>query len=314
MGGIIWHYLNAISISTRVNVYLEPHNCISINGSYFVSRFSTVYGSSFCSLLRGGLPDWDHSSVHWEVLEAYSICLLSACESSCAKCPWSFPEACRSSADKATEISQNFSLSVEEPLHLLEPINSTFYHTAHEFLKQAIFPSYFHGKCQNPTTGINPPGCPNPNCPVICGTPGSLVFHYSTLQTIVHAATKANYKQATNPSSLAFSETLSRVLRAGNLDQTSRPPLRFAHILRTHEKRYEHSTNRTLSSILQKFSGLLDARCDNPQKRSGSSLCDWRDEMIPYILSFPWWPLKLTTWHRISYDWHLFWLSCIYHE
>jgi len=287
---------------------------ISINGPYFVSRLSTIYGSSFCSLLRGGLPDWDHSSVHREVLEACSICLLSACESSCAKCPWLFPEACRSSADKATEISQNFSLSVEEPLHLLEPINSTFYHTAHEFLKQAIFPSYFHGKCQNPTTGINPSGCPNPSCPVICGTPGSLVFHYSTLQTIVHAATKANYKQVTDPGSLAFSETLSRIMHAGDLDRTSRPPLRFAHILRTHEKRYEHSANRTLFSILQRFSGLLDARCNNPQRKSGSSLCDWRDEMVPYILSFPWWPLDYLTSNILWSTFVLAPMLCICHE
>jgi len=113
------------------------------------------------------------------------------------------------------------------------------------------------------------------------------VFHYSALQTIVHAATKANYKQVTDPGSLAFSETLSRVLRAGDLDQTPGPPLRFAHILKTHEKRYEHSANRTLSSILQRFSSLLDARCNNTQRKSRSSLCDWRDEMIPYILSFP---------------------------
>lgn len=115
------------------------------------------------------------------------------------------------------------------------------------------------------------------------------MFHYSALETIVHAAIKANYKQVTDPGSKAFSETLARVLHAGDLDNgdnTSRSPPRFAHILRTYEKRHEYSVNRTLSSILRRFSGLLDARCNN-RREPGSDSCDWRDEMIPYILSFP---------------------------
>ncbi|KAJ7927456.1 hypothetical protein B0H13DRAFT_1970447, partial [Mycena leptocephala] len=29
--------------------------------------------------------------------------------------------------------------------------------------------------------GNEPPGCPNPYCPIVCGTPGSLVYFYLTL-------------------------------------------------------------------------------------------------------------------------------------
>ena len=55
-------------------------------------------------------------------------------------------------------------------------------------METAIFPSYFHGKCQ--VNGVNPPGCPNPDCPVVCGTPGSLVHFFPTLRGIAYNQTR----------------------------------------------------------------------------------------------------------------------------
>ncbi|KXN92161.1 hypothetical protein AN958_09253 [Leucoagaricus sp. SymC.cos] len=189
-----------------------------------------------------------------------------------------------------TEISEKFLLDSEDPKYLLEPINKTFYFTAHNFYRNAIFPSHFHGKCQNPATGVNPSGCPNPSCPVVCGTPGSLAYHYSDLRIIVHNATKVNYEQITRPSSLVFSQTLSLVQRAMKSNHLLGPNLRFPSI--NYPRAFgmdENSVNRTLSNILRGFSDLLDGQCGGYQSDPVSSfpLCNWRRDMIAYMLTFP---------------------------
>ena len=63
-------------------------------------------------------------------------------------------------------------------LTVLQPILSAFEDKCYDAVEQAFFPGLFHGKCQR--NGVEPAGCPNPSCPVICGTPGSIVYHYDS--------------------------------------------------------------------------------------------------------------------------------------
>ncbi|KAG0702032.1 hypothetical protein DFH29DRAFT_999676 [Suillus ampliporus] len=62
----------------------------------------------------------------------------------------------------------------ENSIVYFTPVMEAYKSTAYASLEKAIFPSFFHGKCQGPD-GVNPPGCPNPDCATVCGTPGSMV-------------------------------------------------------------------------------------------------------------------------------------------
>ncbi|KAI0355908.1 hypothetical protein OH77DRAFT_1424178 [Trametes cingulata] len=70
----------------------------------------------------------------------------------------------------------------------LQPILSTYQKQAYNGMETAIFPSYFHGKCLD-SQGNEPDGCPNPDCPIVCGTPGSLVHFYPKLRFIAYNQT-----------------------------------------------------------------------------------------------------------------------------
>ena len=50
-------------------------------------------------------------------------------------------------------------------MDLLRPVTDAYKSDAYNGMETAIFPSYFHGKCQQ--DGVDPPGCPNPDCPVV---------------------------------------------------------------------------------------------------------------------------------------------------
>lgn len=60
----------------------------------------------------------------------------------------------------------------DRPIHevrqLIAPINSHWHNTIYDQTEKAIFPGYFHGKCQRVIDGVlkDPEGCPNPDCPV----------------------------------------------------------------------------------------------------------------------------------------------------
>lgn len=178
----------------------------------------------------------------------------------------------------------------QDPQYYLEPINNTLHDEAPDLVQNAIF-SRFHGKCQDVKTGINPVGCPNPSCPVICGTPGSLVYHYSELETIVHNAVKALLEQAVNPSSVAYSESSSRIYRAYQSSRMVGPSLRFplAHGSATYKTADEYSFNRTLSVAFRDIASLLDSECGGPRKDTPDPFpqCSWKKTMVNYILTFP---------------------------
>ncbi|KAJ4474152.1 hypothetical protein C8R41DRAFT_743775, partial [Lentinula lateritia] len=100
---------------------------------------------------------------------------------------------------------------------------------AYAYLENAIFPSYFHGKCQQRTangTLVNPPGCPNPDCPVVCGTPGSMVHHYDALRNITVNSHEGMFALLTKQDSGSFQDVKTCVLGATTLKKCPKEPAR----------------------------------------------------------------------------------------
>ncbi len=123
--------------------------------------------------------------------------------------------SCCTKVPQASEISEQLlppSHRPNDPIIFVEPIFTAFANASYDSLENAIFPSYFHGKCQRfSKDGQNPPGCPNPDCPVVCGTPGSLVHFYSTLRLITFNDTKTVLEKLAQPDSPTFNEILQQV-------------------------------------------------------------------------------------------------------
>ena len=158
-------------------------------------------------------------------------------------------------------------------------------------MENAIFPSYFHGKCGNPTTGIDPPGCPNPDCPVVCGTPGSIVHFYSKFCSLAFDATVRLFGDIIKPSSAAYQKFEQGVLSARNrkrvvrfmreADWVGKPGVGFYKGKNDIEKREEDIRER-LQTMLQQFPSKMKSICGNDLHS-----CSWEAEFKQYILSFP---------------------------
>jgi len=166
-------------------------------------------------------------------------------------------------------------------------------------METSIFPSYFHGKCQDPETGIEPAGCPNPSCPVVCGTPGSMVAHYDKLTDIAYKSTKNVWKKVINSKSRTYQKFEDAIVAAA-------PPTRERRLLkfmgsarsgdssylghvRSGDKKFlarttqEDERRAKAREIVDEFPVLLKAAC------GGESLpdCRWEGRMKEYILTFP---------------------------
>lgn len=95
----------------------------------------------------------------------------------------------------------------------LEPIQAAYRTQAYQNMETGIFPSYFHGKCLD-GNGQEPAGCPNPNCPVVCGTPGSMFHFYSILRFIAFNQTYHLLERISNPGSPSYNRVEALVLQA----------------------------------------------------------------------------------------------------
>lgn len=182
---------------------------------------------------------------------------------------------------------------MKPPAPYLLPVLAYYKNISYSSMETAIFPSYFHGKCQR--NGVDPVGCPNPDCPVVCGTPGSLVHFYSKLQYIAFNETTSLLGSLCSPGSDTYAEVERTVLR-----DASRPARRMLRYTRsmTHPipgidshttsgfpfaKRDQNAMKAQLKNILHQLPTLMQEQC------GGRSLsdCSWETDMKKYILSFP---------------------------
>ena len=200
----------------------------------------------------------------------------------------------------------------------VQPILAAYSNISYNTLETAIFPSYFHGKCQRfSKDGQDPPGCPDPDCPVVCGTPGSLVHFYSTLRYIVFNSTQHTLTALGSPGSDAYDQVNSLVTNAQNSgrkrsvhdNEIARPaeraedvhstafnrhmhihPRRFRSVPRHHHMAAQLKRVPSVRSILAGITPSLEKACGSPASDSANALpdCNWEAAMKAYILSFPW--------------------------
>jgi hypothetical protein len=163
------------------------------------------------------------------------------------------------------------------PLKYLTPLVEAYNRGAYTGLETAIFPSYFHGKCQN-KDGVDPAGCPKPDCPVVCGTPGSMVHFYPKLTSIVFEETSKRLVGLSSPESDSYKAVEKAVLADVQGGGQTRRYIRIGvPIIRRAD-----DAQARLKQILAKMANLLLKVCGE-----GYAACSWEVAMKQYILSFP---------------------------
>ncbi|KAL6306311.1 hypothetical protein BKA93DRAFT_729396 [Sparassis latifolia] len=182
-------------------------------------------------------------------------------------------------------------------LGYLSPIFSAYKKQAYNGMETAIFPDYFHGKCQQ--NGVDPAGCPNPDCPVVCGTPGSMVHFYPVLRFLAFNYTRTALQELSMPGSPTNQQVEASVMNAAR-EHTRRISRVFprslmksmaksATIVPLFLKKRTQDISSALQKILAKIPGLLVDACGGSADTDPSGLpdCSWEERMKEYILTFP---------------------------
>ncbi|KAH7886874.1 hypothetical protein F5I97DRAFT_1067994 [Phlebopus sp. FC_14] len=168
----------------------------------------------------------------------------------------------------------------EKPITYFTFVLTTYNQTAYPALEHAIFPGYFHGKCQD-ANGMNPPGCPNPDCPKVCGTPGSLVHFYTTLQNIVFSQTRGLLTNLTSPGSPTYKHIEKMVL--ADARQGQRRISRFSKVGRNQvDARGSTNAKKSFEDSIGKLPSTMTNLCGVNLSR-----CSWEREMKHFILQYP---------------------------
>ncbi|TFK21345.1 hypothetical protein FA15DRAFT_598021 [Coprinopsis marcescibilis] len=201
-------------------------------------------------------------------------------------------------SDLAERIDDEFfpGLSPPPPVDYLAPLRSAYDTQKGAALRKAIFPSFFHGKCQDPATGINPAGCPNPDCPVVCGTPGSMVHFYSRLRFIAFNETWHLLHRIAKPDSGVFREVQQNIEDAQT--RYSRAQRRDSNLVFgrrgldwgvSNSRRANGGVKSTLEGIINGIRFSLERLCggSGDGRTNGLPYCSWENEMKEYILTFP---------------------------
>lgn len=172
----------------------------------------------------------------------------------------------------------------------LAPLVTSYTTKAYSGMELAIFPSYFHGKCL--VNGVEPDGCPNPDCPVVCGTPGSLVHFYGKLRYIAFNQTRHVLKELATPGSNTYQQIEQNVLQANSKTRRSirlyarSGPYGTVPMLLT---RREEDVKAQLRSVMKNVGPWLEEICgaSGDGEMNGLAYCSWEQAMKNYILTFP---------------------------
>jgi len=191
-------------------------------------------------------------------------------------------------------------------LDYITPLLSSYEGNSYSRMETAIFPSYFHGKCEDPTTGIAPSGCPNPSCSVVCGTPGSMVYHFPKLRRIAFDSVRAMLLENTREGSDTYNSVHKTVMRftgtRATLNMTTRsiPRIFWARkdldLLPEFEDMYlmkrADDVGAKLKPILESIPDRLATACgyvgpDEDGSTDELQECSWKTGTVEYILRFP---------------------------
>ncbi|KAF5389622.1 hypothetical protein D9757_004145 [Collybiopsis confluens] len=199
-----------------------------------------------------------------------------------------------------------------ENLNCTSHLQHAYSKVVYNSLELAIFPSYFHGKCQQPTgtngSMIDPPGCPNPDCPVVCGTPGSMVHFYPDLRHINFQTHVDIFNNITERDSEGFKavETCLWNTASSQENRSSRSSARSPSRLfaarfpptatdlsksfaRSPENKCETQGRAQLQDQLYNFfqTNLAKLWSDECDEEHDFRHCSWEKDMKALILSFP---------------------------
>ncbi|KAG9313490.1 hypothetical protein JVU11DRAFT_5815 [Chiua virens] len=165
----------------------------------------------------------------------------------------------------------------QDAISYFTPIIAAYNKASYDGLEHAIFPSYFHGKCLWPN-GTVPNGCPNPDCPVVCGTPGSMVHFFPKLTQIAFDQVSGKLTNLTSPKSKAYQQ-LKKMVLSDAQKMEPRSTSRSA----TLKARRTATTEKKLRAIMKTFPTMMMSAC------GGSNLaqCCWEEYMKKFILQYP---------------------------
>ncbi|KAF9019993.1 hypothetical protein BDZ89DRAFT_1020411 [Hymenopellis radicata] len=200
-------------------------------------------------------------------------------------------------------------LPSSKDLDYFEPFFTAFKDDAPKTYEKDIFPGFFHGKCQR--HGVEPEGCPNPDCPVVCGTPGSMCHFYPKLRSIVYNSTRNIAESFSDTSSEPHQQVLQRVeaaspprsrarsfrfARSSFYPASSERSISTAGFLKQHSRSMdaEHYLQRSIDGIPM----MLEEACNGPDKPNDDGdekvenhgdlrYCSWEKKMKEFILQYP---------------------------
>lgn len=187
----------------------------------------------------------------------------------------------------------------------LDPITSAYKDSSYDGMSSAIFPKYFHGKCQR--DGVDPLGCPNPDCPVICGTPGSLVHFFPSLRFIAFNYTRGTLQRLCSPGNDAYERAERSVIQTaagprGHEGERRRVPwfeyaiaraggelVQGRNLSYVYARRREEGVKKRFEEIMKQAPILLEQACGGHPSDDEDALpkCSWEKLMKQYILNFP---------------------------
>jgi hypothetical protein len=128
---------------------------------------------------------------------------------------------------------------------------------------------------------VDPDGCPNPDCPVVCGTPGSLVHFYGKLRSIAYDETSQLLVKLASPGSDSYKAVEKAVLADADVDGGAHERMRYQRATVSMHRRAD-SVQDGLRDILEGIGKLLGIACGE-----GLAACSWEEAMKVFILSFP---------------------------
>ncbi|KAL0577195.1 hypothetical protein V5O48_004793 [Marasmius crinis-equi] len=189
----------------------------------------------------------------------------------------------------------------------LDPLRRAVQVHSPDALHSYIFKGFFHGKCQR--NGIEPEGCPNPDCPSRCGTPGSMVHFYSTFRRLAFNAIRDTIGNQTENGSPVYKQMEACIEQRGTVRRKEAPlrllPRVYANrdlslpILYMREPfevypgvegaMFKRQKEQSVATHLQDLAQELEGYCGLEAKESRTDLkkCSWEKEMKKFILQYP---------------------------
>jgi hypothetical protein len=273
------------------SAYIPPLPSACTNDSVHFS-YPSFNKHNFCLRMRGRLHNRDYSRLAGELQLTRGYHVPTYCEMSGCR-PLTFADT-----SQAQEISRDLlpAGSHHDSMQHLYPIATAYQESSYDGMRTAIFPGYFHGKCQR--NGANPPGCPNPDCPVVCGTPGSLVHFFPTLRFIAFNYTRSMLQWLCSPGNDAYERTERSVVQAAAGPRERRRVPWFEYAITRgrgklaqglYARKREEDVKKRLGEIMSQAPDLLEEECGGYPSEDENALpkCSWESMMKTYILTYP---------------------------